>query len=143
MALNSACVGRRYTAPPTVIPPDRALAFARAVDAPTALPAPDLGRLPTLAAVYLLQPVVAQLFADREVGLDLPRLVHGEQAFTIGRAPRYGETLHPEGTIDSIETRRSLDVLRFELTARDDAGAVVTRGSSLFVIRRDAGGAGA
>jgi len=135
LTLNPECVGRRYRGTPQVIDAVRARAFATAVGSDSGAAGGELARLPSLAAVYLLAPVVALLFADAEVGLDLRRLVHGEQSFALLRPPRDGETLHPEGTIAAAEARRSLEVLRLELLATDADGDAVTAGSSLFVIR--------
>ena len=148
MGLSPDCVGRRFTAPAEIVDAARAAAYGAALlpsGTPDGQPAPggpaDHGPLPTFAAAFLLQPVVWQLFQDDSVGLDLPRLVHGEQSFTCHRPVRFGERLHPEGVITAVETRRQLDLLTFTVTARDDDGGAVISGTTLFIIRpRPAGG---
>ncbi len=142
MGLSPDCVGRRYSAPAEIVDPARAAAYGAALlpaGTPDGRPAPggprDTGPLPTYAAAYLLQPIVTQLFQDDSVGLDLPRLVHGEQSFTCHRPLRFGERLHPEGVITAVETRRQLDLLTITATARDDAGEAVVSGTTLFIIR--------
>ncbi len=131
MALNPACVGRHYVGALQVVGAERARRFAEAIGSDGRAP----GAVPTLAATYLLAPVVDLLFGDDEVGLDLARLVHAEQTFEFLRPPRLGESLLPEGTIARVETRRHLEVLQVDLCARDRSGSAITRATTVFVIR--------
>ncbi|HUY98283.1 MAG TPA: MaoC family dehydratase N-terminal domain-containing protein [Verrucomicrobiae bacterium] len=130
MALNPTCVGRRYVGAPQIVDGADARAFAAAVGV-----GDRIDPVPTYAAHYLLAPIASLLFADGDVGLDLPRLVHAEQTFAFERRPHVGEALLPEGTIAKVESRRGLDFLELDLCAKDTDGLVVTRATSVFVIR--------
>jgi acyl dehydratase len=91
---------------------------------------------PSFAAVYCLRPPVEQLFADREVALDLAHLVHGEQRYTFLRPVRVGEVIRARGRLAELTSKRNLDFVTFETEALDAHGDPVCRGVSLFIIRQ-------
>jgi hypothetical protein len=135
MPFNLSCEGRSYGAAPEVLDRQRHARYALAVGA-----AKDLGDrfsrpLACFAAVYLLWPVVPQLFSDPEVGLDVQHLLHGEQEFSFERPLAFGEAISPEGVISRAERRRGMIFLEFRCSGRDVAGEVAARSRSLFVVR--------
>jgi hypothetical protein len=135
MPLNSDCVGTRYQGAPQLVDRDRHRAYAEAVGA---MPRPggDFSRpLACFAAVYLLWPVVPQLFEDHEVGLDVEHLLHGEQEFSFERPISFGDMIRPEGVIAQVEKRRSMFFLQFLCEGRDQEGQLVARARSLFVVK--------
>jgi hypothetical protein len=112
------------------IEPDRAAAFALAIGAD-----PADGVPPTFAAVYSLGPTAAQLFSDEEAAVDFARLLHAEQEFVWERHPKPGETVTSRGRVVSDINRRGMRLLTFETDTTDEAGAVLCRSRTLFVIR--------
>ncbi len=112
-------------------------AYARAVG----VAEPDLLQRPLacFAAVYLLWPVVPQLFGDPELNLDLPHLLHGEQEFTFARPVEFGEQITPRGEVERLERRRGMTFISLATTGTDAGGKAVVQGRSLFVIREVAG----
>ncbi|MHB1525477.1 MAG: FAS1-like dehydratase domain-containing protein [Candidatus Dormibacteria bacterium] len=134
MSFNPECLGRSYSAPPEVLDRERHRAYAAAVtgsDPPPATARP----LACFAAVYLLWPIVPQLFSDELVGLDLPRLLHGEQEFWFERPLEFGETLTPEGSVTRAEERRGMVFLELVCHGRDSRGDAVAHSRSLFLVR--------
>lgn len=133
MRFNLDCIGRRYQAAPEVLDRHRHAAYAHAVGAGNGL---EFSRpLACFAAVYLLWPVVPQLFQDREVGLDVAHLLHGEQEFSFGRPLAFDEAITPVGVISRVDRRRGMVFLEFRCEGRDQAGQVVANSRSLFVVK--------
>lgn len=135
MPFNLGCVGRVYTAVPEHLDRKRHDAYARAVGAESGSRGEFARPLACFAAVYLLWPLVPQLFADSEVGLDLLRLLHGEQEFSFERPLAFEEEITPRGVIDHAHRRRGMVFLEFNCEGRDGAGEVAAHSRSLFVVR--------
>ena len=134
MTFNPECLGRSYSAPPEILDRERHLAYAAAVTGQD--PPPELVRpLACFAAVYLLWPIVPQLFSDQQVGLDLPRLLHGEQEFWFERPLQFGEELTPEGSVTRADERRGMVFLELLCHGRDGRGEAVAHSRSLFLVR--------
>ncbi|HEY6538896.1 MAG TPA: MaoC family dehydratase N-terminal domain-containing protein [Candidatus Dormibacteraeota bacterium] len=131
MAFNPDCVGRSYHGPVQVLDRDRHQAYALAVGADRDFSRP----LACFAAVYLLGPIVPQLFEDNAVGLDVEHLLHGEQEFSFERPLAFDEQVSPLGVIAEVDRRRHLLFLDFQCEGRDQAGEVVVRARSLFIIK--------
>jgi len=89
---------------------------------------------PTYAMVYGFSPYM-QLFQDREVGLNLAGLVHGEQSFIFHRTVRPGDRIRSRGRLAAVNTRGDLELVTFEVSAQDEAGRAVSDATALFVIR--------
>lgn len=132
VTFNPDCMGRRYTAPAQTVDRARHDAYRAAVLGGEWAPSRPLAGF---AAVYLLWPIVPQLFSDPDVGLDLPRLLHGEQEFWFDRPVRFGEVLVPEGVITRAEERRGMVFLELTCHGRDAADAEVAHSRSLFLVR--------
>ncbi|HUY25504.1 MAG TPA: MaoC family dehydratase N-terminal domain-containing protein, partial [Candidatus Saccharimonadales bacterium] len=124
MPFNLDCRGRSYQAAPEVLDRRRHARYALAVGAAKGLGDHFVRPLACFAAVYLLWPVVPQLFSDPEVGLDVEHLLHGEQEFSFERPLGFEETITSEGVISRAERRRGMIFLEFQCSGRDDAGEV-------------------
>lgn len=90
---------------------------------------------PTYAMVYGFD-AYRQLWTDQEVALDVAHLVHGEQRFTFHRPVRPGDRITTTGRLTAINNRSDMDLVTFELTARDGQDRPVSDGTALFIIRR-------
>jgi len=128
-------VGRRYSAPGQLIDAGRAGRMAAAIAGTDAVA--DPGSVPpTFAAVYCMAPPLAHFFADKEVGVDLAGLIHGEQRFEWPEAARAGDVVDAEAVIESVESKRGMTFIRLAMKATRPAdGAVVCRASSLMIVR--------
>lgn len=134
MPFNSACLGRTYNGPEQLLDEQRHQAYAAAVTG-TEMAATPLRPLACFAAVYLLGPIVPQLFSDQEVGLDLAHLLHGEQEFWFERRLDFGEAVTPLGVITRAEERRGMVFLELRCDGRDREGSEVAHSRSLFLVR--------
>lgn len=130
-------VGRRYAAPAQLISPERVAAYAAAVggDDPTFSP----GSVPPVfAAVYCVQPTLARMFADPELGIELAGLIHAEQSFEWPARVCPGDVLDASAEISSVETKRGMTFVTLGLEARNRGGETVCRGRSLLLLRAEA-----
>jgi hypothetical protein len=127
-------VGRRYAAPGQLISPERVAAYAAAVsgDDPTFSP----GAVPpAFAAVYCVQPTLAAIFADPELGLELAGLIHAEQSFEWPAPLHPGDVVDAAAEVTSVESRRGLTFVTVGLEATNQAGETVCRGRTLLLTR--------
>ena len=90
---------------------------------------------PTYAMVYGFD-AYWQLWTDQEVALDVAHLVHGEQRFSFERPVCPGDRITTTGRLTGINSRGDIELVTFELTARDEKGQPVSDGTALFIIRK-------
>jgi len=90
---------------------------------------------PTYAMVYGFD-AYWQLWTDQEVALAVAPLVHGEQRFSFERPVRPGDRITTTGRLTGINSRGDIELVTFELTARDETGQPVSDGTALFIIRK-------
>jgi len=142
MALNKACVGKEYPPVSREVTPDSAEAYARAYndDNPAFFDPRRAGGIvaPPMFAVVVTWGSVIQVVSDPEVGIDLLRLVHGEQDMEFIRPIRPGDVIVSTAKIASIETRSTGETMTIELRAADRAGEPVQR--TLFSVFIRSGG---
>lgn len=134
MGFNPACLGKTYQADWQTVDRQRHHAYLAAVTGRGEAPDP-IHPLACFASVYLLWPIVPLLFSDPEVGLDLPRLLHGEQEFWFVRPIAFEERLLPSGRITRAEERRGMVFLELRCAGQAVDGSEVAHSRSLFLVR--------
>jgi len=132
MPLNPAIAGKRYPPVEFVLDAERVGAFATAIGHPTDDVPPTIVTVPEIAAG------LANVLADPELGLDLTRVLHGEQEYEWGRPFTVGERVVAEATIEDIRSRGGLKILRLRTELRDEAGSTVVVGRSTLIVRASA-----
>lgn len=125
-------VGRTYQAPPFEVTEASIRAYMRATG--DLREESEMVAPPTYAMVYGFGPYW-QLFQDGEVALNVAGLVHGEQKFAFHRPVRPGDCIQATGRIAEITSRGDLELVTFELSARDSEGRAVSDATARFVIR--------
>ena len=126
-------VGRRYETQPFEVTEASIRAYREAVgDAgrPEGLEAP-----PTYAMVYDYD-AYWQLWQDREVGMDVAHLVHGEQHFVFHRGVRPGDRIRASGRLSSVTRRGQMELVTYEIMSRDAQERPVSEATALFIIRK-------
>lgn len=132
MPLNKDCLGRTYQAPARIVTVEEGLAYAQATMDPT--PAVLKGEvLPPVFAVNPLIDVAMKVCRDPELGVDLVRLVHGEEDMRFHRTIRPGETVRPETTVIGVQSKSSGELLLLEHRLLVEEEIVVTSRSSYFI----------
>lgn len=132
MPLDPTLVGRSFapTAPRTVSD-DHVAAFARAIGQ-------DWSTGDAVPATY---PIVLAFeamgtFLD-DVGVDLSRIVHGEQRFAYERPLRTGDVLTATLTVSSLRSIGGNDIVGTTSDVVDQEGHPVCRASATLVHRGD------
>ena len=126
-------VGRSYETAPFEVTEQSIRAYMDAVG-----DLRDEGELvapPTYAMVYGFD-AYWQLWTDQEVALDVAHLVHGEQQFRFHRPVKAGDRIRTTGRLTAINTRGDMELVSFELNARDEQDRPVSEGEALFIIRK-------
>jgi len=125
-------MAERLPYPPvhTQIDAQRVTEFAEAVGAD-----PQLGIPPTFAAVYVLSGAMPQLLGDASAGIDVRRMLHGEQEFEWENHPRVGERLTAVARVTGDETRGTLRRVPLETRVTGDHGRAICASRSLMVVR--------
>jgi acyl dehydratase len=90
---------------------------------------------PTYAATFAMQAFAAAL-ADPAVGVDLSRVVHGEQELELLVPVRPGDVLETTGVIASVEPKERLDLVVVATESRNQRGELAVRGSWTAAVRR-------
>jgi acyl dehydratase len=128
-AIAGGVPGRVFTSPP-----DRAHPLTWDEAAAAAGPHRGLVAPPGFATVYGMEPF-ARACADPALGIDLVRLLHGEQELEWLEPVRPGDVLTTIGEITRIDARGGLDVLEVTTTSTNQHGRTVLRGVWTAVIR--------
>lgn len=103
-------------------------------DAARAGPHGGLVAPPGFAAAFAIEPF-SQAVADPALGLDLVRLLHGEQQLEWLAPVRPGDRLETTGEITRIDAKPGLDVVEVTTSTVNQHGRVVVRGVWTAVIR--------
>lgn len=104
-------------------------------DAARAGPHGGLVAAPGFAAVFAIEPFAAAV-SDPALGLDLVKLLHGEQELEWLEPVRPGDRLETAGEITRLDERGGMDVVEVTTTTTNQHGRVVVRGVWTAVIRR-------
>lgn len=89
---------------------------------------------PSYAAAFAIEPFSAAC-QDPALGIDLRRLVHGEQSFELSGPIRPGDVLTTTGEITGLREKGPLDFLEVTTTSVSQRGETVVRGVWTAVIR--------
>jgi acyl dehydratase len=146
--LDSSFVGYSYPpAEPYLVSREKIREFADAVGAPEpayrdvaaarAQGYPDVIAPPTFPAV-VTSAVTDQLRADRKLGLDFSRVVHGDQRILFARQIFAGDRLVSRCTIEEILSRGGHEFLTFRIDVQQEDEAPVVTVWTRFVVRGDA-----
>jgi hypothetical protein len=122
-------VGKTYDAVRVTIDEDRARTFAHAVDHR------GPGVPPTILTVPEIEAGLRNVLADPELGVDLTRVLHGEQSYEWSRPVAVGETLVAQASIESIRGRGATQFLSLRTDVRDGRGDPVALARSTLLIR--------
>jgi acyl dehydratase len=139
MALNRNCIGREYPAVETRVTPEAIHNYALACneDNPRYLdPAAPGGIIaPPMFGVTVTWESLLNASGDPEVGVDMMRLLHGEQEMEFIAPIRPGDLITSRSRIASIETRTTGEALDIELEAQNQNGERVLRAVTGIFIR--------
>jgi (3R)-3-hydroxyacyl-CoA dehydrogenase / 3a,7a,12a-trihydroxy-5b-cholest-24-enoyl-CoA hydratase / enoyl-CoA hydratase 2 len=144
MPLNKACIGKHYPAVEATVTLEALQKYARAYDhdnpfffderQPGAIIAP-----PMFGVVPIWQSIL-NVVSDRELAVDLLRLVHGEHEVEFVTPIRPGDIITSAAVIRSITTGATGETMAIEIAARNNRGEQVQNTVFTAFIRSGAGG---
>ncbi|MGA9162178.1 MAG: MaoC family dehydratase N-terminal domain-containing protein [Actinomycetota bacterium] len=129
MALNRDLEGKVYPAVRFTLEEARVRAFAGAVGQR------GPGVPPTIVTVPEIEAGLRNVVSDPELGIDLSRVLHGEQEYGWSRAARVGESLTAEAVIETIRGKGAMGFLTLRTEIRGDAGDLVASGRCTLIVR--------
>ena len=88
---------------------------------------------PTFAAAYCYQ-ALRNVFEDKELAMNIPRIVHGEQTFEFGEVVKSGDTISTTVTITDIIEKENKKGLKNQLLIMTTES--VNQGGELVCIGR-------
>jgi acyl dehydratase len=115
-------------------PPEGAHPWTWDEQAAAASPHGGIVAPPAFAATFAIEPFSAAC-RDPALGIDLVRLVHGEQAFELLAPVRPGDVLTTTGEITALRTKGPLDFVEVTTDSLNQRGEAVVRGVWTAVIR--------
>jgi acyl-coenzyme A thioesterase PaaI-like protein len=121
--------GKTYPPVTFAVEAEKVRAFARAVGHRSNGVPPTIVTAPEIAAG------LANVVADPELGVDLRRVLHGEQEYEWNRPVAVGETLTAESRIESIRGKSAMRFLTLRTEIRGEAGDLVAVGRSTLIVR--------
>jgi acyl dehydratase len=130
MPVDDRLVGRTF--PPTApydVTAERVAAFAAATGTPYADGDPAPATFPIVVAFAAMQ----QLMTDPDVGIELHRVVHGQQRFVHERPVRVGDVLSAELGVAGIRSIGGSDVITTSSRITDADGALVCTAEATLV----------
>jgi acyl dehydratase len=89
---------------------------------------------PAFASTFAVEPFAAAC-ADPALGIDVRRLVHGEQEFEFLGPIRPGDVLTTSGELTDLKVRGRLEIFQITTTSVNQRGETVVRGVWTAVIR--------
>ncbi|GAA5134837.1 MaoC family dehydratase N-terminal domain-containing protein [Alloalcanivorax gelatiniphagus] len=131
MPVNPSLVGRAFPAPaPLTVTADRVGAFVAAVGHPAGPDGSAAVVPPTFPIVLAFDAM--QAFLDAE-GIDLHRIVHGEQRFAYERPLALGDELTAVLTVTGVRQIGGADIIATASEITDASGSVVCTGKATLV----------
>jgi acyl dehydratase len=131
MPLNKSCIGKEFAPISTEVTVAAMQKYARAYneDNPAFFDAARPGGLvaPPMFAVVVTWNSTLNAVMDPEVGVDLLRLVHGEQDMWFPAPIRPGDQITSRAKITAIDTKATGETMTVELSATNQDGAAVNR----------------
>ncbi len=145
MPVDATLVGRSYPpTPPYHVGREKIREFADAVgDTSPACRDPEAARLlghpdviapPTFPIVVTLR-AAEQVLAAPTVGVEMNRVIHGDQRFTATRSVRAGDELVVETTVDRVREMAGNTILTVRSEVRTTTGEHVCTSLSTLVVR--------
>ncbi|MBN1497258.1 MAG: MaoC family dehydratase N-terminal domain-containing protein [Spirochaetes bacterium] len=90
---------------------------------------------PTFAVIFhacMIEP----FFGDRELNIDMARIMHGEQSFEFFEPVRAGDYITTSLKIHDIQNKEKADLVTIEAASKNQHGRDVCRGLYTFLHRK-------
>ena len=85
--------------------------------------------------VVFAKGAMESLFEDKEINLNMSRLVHGEQEFNFHKIVKANDIIKTAGKIKNIHEKNNNDFIELETKSYNQNNELVTEGLWTFIIR--------
>ena len=126
MSLNRGGLGARYGPVRVSVHAEQVSAYAEATGEPLPLYRGPCAVAPPVFGIVPVWPAIQEAIADDRLGVDIGRIVHGEQRMTFHRLVRAGDELVSRGTVSSMSERGENEILVLSFETHDAGGSLVT-----------------
>ena len=92
---------------------------------------------PTIVTVPEIEAGLSNVVSDPELGVDLARVLHGEQEYVWARPAALEEVLRAESAMGCSRGEGGRRFLSLRTELRDETGRVVVSGRSTLIVRGD------
>ena len=134
MPVDPSVTGRTFPpTPPYVVSREKVVEFARATGSTY-----DGGAAPATFPIVVAFQAMTALMGDASVGIELHRVVHGEQRFTYTRPVVAGDELSATLTVDTLRQIGGADILGTRSEITDADGLPVCTAHATLVHRAEA-----
>jgi hypothetical protein len=131
MAVDSSLTGRTFPpTPPYKVSGEKITEFARATGSQY-----DGGAAPATFPIVVAFAAMTALMEDSSVGIELHRVVHGDQRFTYTRPVEAGDELTATLTVDTLRQIGGADIIGTRSEITDTAGEHVCTAFATLVHR--------
>ena len=135
MAVDASLTGRTFPPTPSYDVTEQAVSdFASATGTPYTSGDPAPATFPIVVAFKAMQ----ALLADPEVGIELHRVVHGQQRFIHERPVAVGDRLTATLTVSGLRQIAGTDIVTTSSAITDQGGALVSTAEATLVHRAEA-----
>ncbi|OGI18660.1 MAG: hypothetical protein A3B68_01400 [Candidatus Melainabacteria bacterium RIFCSPHIGHO2_02_FULL_34_12] len=90
---------------------------------------------PPMFVVVFAKGAMDKLFSDKEVNLNMSRLVHGEQEFNFHKIIKADDTIKTIGKIKNIYSKNNNDFVELQTDSFNQKNELVVQGLWTFIIR--------
>jgi acyl dehydratase len=140
MAINRHCLDKSYGPVETKVEASSIEAYADATLDPLMTYRSDEPVAPPVFGIVPIWPAVQGALVDEELGIDVGRVVHGEQRMTFHRLIRAGDVLRSKGRISSMSEKGANEIFVLSFETRDSGGSLVISQDVVCVSRGTAQG---
>jgi acyl dehydratase len=98
---------------------------------------PDLPAPPTLPTLFGFWPSTSLLDHLRTIGVELRRVLHGEEEYEYHRPVFPGDIMTGAMTITNIRSRKTMDLVTLETTYTNQRGELAVVAKTLMIVRND------
>jgi acyl dehydratase len=142
MSINRDCLGKTYGPVELTVAAEQIQAYADATGDPLPVYHGGDAVAPPVFGIVPVWPAIQEALADPALGLDVGRIVHGQQRMRFHRLIRGGDDLTSSGRVASIEDRGENEILVLSFETRDCGGEPFTEQDVVCVSRGTAAGRG-
>ena len=134
MSIDKKFVGREYKPVTYVIGREKIKEYSKTVGDLNPLYS-DSKIAPPMFVVVFARDAMFELFNDKEININIQRLVHGEQEFSFHKTVKENDTITTKAKINNILEKGKNDFVELQTQSYNQNNELVVEGKWTFIIR--------